>query len=44
MDLISEQGLPTRKTSNAQATGPSTLQLQQQRPTQSSPPAKEEGK
>ncbi|MDB6021410.1 MAG: hypothetical protein JWQ04_1267 [Pedosphaera sp.] len=44
MELISERGLPTRTGSNAPATGPSTLDLQRQRPVQSSPPRKEEGK
>lgn len=44
MDLILQRGLPTRSASNAPNAGPSSLQLQQQRPVQSSPPSKEEGK
>lgn len=43
MDLVLQRGLPTRTGTNAQA-GPSNIELQQQRPVQSSPPAKEEGK
>lgn len=39
LELLSQRGLPSG--SNA---GPSSLQLQQQRPAQSSPPGKEEGR
>ena len=44
MDLVLQRGLPARSGSNAPNAGPSSLQLQQQRPVQSSPPSKEEGK
>lgn len=43
MELLLQRGLPTRSGSNAAQTGPSNLELQQQRPVQSSPPQKEEG-
>ncbi|HZV36704.1 MAG TPA: hypothetical protein VFB72_19160 [Verrucomicrobiae bacterium] len=42
MDLLLQRGVPTRSGSNIQ-TGPSNLELQRQRPEQSSPPQKEEG-
>jgi hypothetical protein len=38
MDLLLQKGLPVRSGSNAHSIGPSTLQLQQQRPLQSEPP------
>lgn len=41
MELLSQRGSPG--SANAGNTGPSSLQLQQQRPIQSSPPNKEEG-
>lgn len=44
MELVSERGLPTRKGSNAPLAGESSVQLQQERPVQSSPPEKEEGR
>ena len=44
MVLIVERGLPTRSGNGAAATGPSSLQLQQLRPAQSTPPQKEEGR
>ena len=43
MELILQRGLPVRTGTNAVA-GPSSLQLQQARPTTSTPPEKEEGK
>lgn len=42
MDLLLQRGVPTRSGTNIQ-TGPSNLELQRQRPEQSSPPQKEEG-
>lgn len=42
IDLITEHGLPTRQGSNAPSVGPSSVDLQLQRPAQSSPPQKEE--
>jgi len=42
LELVSQRGLPG--SANARNTGPSSLQLQQQRPIQSSPPSKEEGR
>ena len=44
MELLSQRGLPVRAGTNAPRIGPSSLQLQQQRPVQSTPPGKEEGK
>lgn len=38
MDLLLRKGLPVRAGSNANSTGPSSLQLQQRRPLQSEPP------
>jgi hypothetical protein len=43
MDLVLQRGLPSRSGSNTVTSGPSSLDLQQQRPVQSSPPEKEEG-
>ncbi len=42
MDLISQRGLPVRTGTNDDRTGPSSLQLQQQRPLQFAPPRQEE--
>lgn len=42
MDLIIQQGLPVRIGTNANKTGPSSLQLQQQRPIQFTPSGKKE--
>jgi hypothetical protein len=42
MELMGQRGLPG--STNAGNRGPSSLQLQQQRPIQSSPPSKEEGR
>lgn len=39
MDLLLQKGLPVRTGSNANSTGPSNLQLQQQRPLQSERPS-----
>jgi hypothetical protein len=44
MNLLLQRGLPTRSGTNGGQTGPSSLELQQQRPVQSSPPQKEEAK
>jgi hypothetical protein len=44
VELISERGLPTRVGTNVGGVGPSSLQLQQQRPQQSTSPSMEEGK
>ncbi len=41
MDLVLERGLPTRSQTNATATGPSSYQLQQQRPQFPQPEIKE---
>ncbi len=40
MQLLLEQGLPTRTNQAESASGPSTLELQQQRPEQPNPPEK----
>jgi len=42
MELLLQKGLPGN--TNAGNRGPSSLQLQQERPNQSSPPSKEEGR
>ena len=37
MDLVLQKGLPARSSTNGSKTGPSTLELQQQRPAQAEP-------
>jgi len=44
MELISQRGLPVRSSTNGAKLGPSSLELQQQRARQSTPPGKEEEK
>lgn len=43
LELISQRGMPGPTGTNGSRTGPSSLQLQQARPVQSTPPSKEQG-